>query len=135
MSNVTLGLNNDLPREIGPGQYVMLVDHIGPALKVCRRVRGMTQNALGGLLAEVLNTEPIDQAYLSRVEGATVGISLDRFLAWCEVLRIDPRKVLDYAVFFAINDARPEEELLDEAIILLKAEILSREEGTCLVTH
>lgn len=68
-----------------------LIEHKRFGFKVAayRRMRDMTQEALGNLIK-------VDASYISRIERGAVGISYDRILDLAYALKIKPSLLLDH---------------------------------------
>ena len=62
---------------------------MGMNIAYYRRMQNLTQEALGAKLS-------IDQTHMSKIEMASVGISLDMLFAIAEALNVQPNKFLEF---------------------------------------
>ena len=68
-------------------EYKLYYSYLGQNIVLYRKCRGMTQ----GALAERVG---IDQSHLSRIENASIGVSMDLVFAIAETLQVSPEKLL-----------------------------------------
>jgi len=113
-------------REHGRGDYYKYVNSLGSALELFRKWRGYNQNEVAKKLSFNLDSDKIDEQYISNVERGKKGISLDRFIAWCEVLQLQPSRVFQYAEFFLERQGQSEEQIIKEALIAIEKELKKR---------
>lgn len=77
--------------------YLSLVDNIGPAIKKWRtEVSGLSQERVAADLSTRLQ-ERVSQSYIAHAENGDCLLSLPRFLAMCDVLAVDPSRLLSTA--------------------------------------
>lgn len=118
---------SNLPREHGRGHYYEYVNSIGSVLELLRIWRGYSQNDVAKKLDFNLDTDKIDEQYISKVEKGKKGISLDRLIVWCEVLQLQPSRVFQYAEFFLERQGLPEDQIIKEALDEIEKELRNRE--------
>lgn len=78
------------------GGLVDVAAYLGPVLHEFRIHREMTQSDVADCLSDVLSTA-IGQGYVCRVEANDITVSMERFLGFCQVLRVKPEKVFKEA--------------------------------------
>ena len=69
-------------------EYKLYYSYLGQNIALYRKYRGMTQ----GALAERIG---IDQSHLSRIENASIGVSMDLVFAIAEALQVPPERLLE----------------------------------------
>jgi len=80
---------------------------IGAALQAIRKLQGHNQNWLARRLSDSLElNEKVEQSYISQVERGKKGISMLRWVAWCQVLGCDPEIVIRLTKEIAIEKGK-----------------------------
>lgn len=78
-------------------RFLKASSDIGPAIKLVRVLFGISQKDLADRLAVLLG-EPVTQSYVCHIERKACGLSLDRFLAICDALDIEPSAIIAIAL-------------------------------------
>ena len=70
-------------------EYKSYYKKLGPNIAYYRKSKGFTQE----VLAEIIG---IDQTHMSKIEVASVGVSLDVLFAIAQALHVAPHKLLEF---------------------------------------
>lgn len=74
-------------------KYLKLAKYVGPTMANLRARKRMTQEDVVELMTSKFNLE-ITQSNLSRLETGGLNFTVEKFLAYCDILRTSPEEVV-----------------------------------------